>query len=86
MSEIRQRYAFGHRYRGENGGNRFGVNYGGAFVEMYERKKFAINSRNIRIDEFSKRIHWNEYNDADNYENIFYVYLLPIDFIKFYKK
>lgn len=63
-----------------------GVNYGGAFVEMYERKKFAINSRNIRIDEFSKRIHWNEYNHADNYENIFYVYLLPIDFIKFYKK
>lgn len=61
-----------------------GVNYGGAFFEMYERKKFAINSRNIRIDEFSKRIHWNEYND--NYENIFYVYLLPIDFIKFYKK
>lgn len=51
---------------------------------MYERKKFAINSRNIRLDEFSKRIHWNEYND--NYENIFYVYLLPIDFIKFYKK
>lgn len=54
MSEIRQRYAFGHRYRGENGGNRFGVNYGalssrctrGKNLQLIRETFVSMNFRN----------------------------------------
>lgn len=54
LSEIRQRYAFGHRYRGENGGNRFGVNYGalssrctrGKNLQLIRETFVSMNFRN----------------------------------------